>query len=83
MARTVGDFYAKAPEFGGKKGLVSYEPCINLLKDDEKLDFILMGCDWIFDRLENYKIFKKILEYKKRIRLSKIFIIFVGKLLML
>ncbi len=54
------------PELGGKKGLVSSEPCINILKVDEKSDFILMGCDGIFDRLENDKIFKKIWEYKKQ-----------------
>ena len=54
------------PELGGKKGLVSSEPCINILKVDEKSDFILMGCDGIFDRLENDKIFKKIWEYKKK-----------------
>ena len=66
VARTIGDFYAKIPELGGVKGLVSSEPCINRFKVDDKSDFILMGCDGIFDRLENEKIFKKIWEYKKQ-----------------
>jgi protein phosphatase 2C family protein 2/3 len=54
------------PELGGLKGTVSSEPCINILKIDERSDFILMGCDGIFDRLDNDKIFKKIWEYKKQ-----------------
>ena len=54
------------PELGGLKGTVSSEPCINILKIDERSDFILMGCDGIFDRLDNDKIFKKIWEYKKK-----------------
>ena len=45
---------------------MSSEPCVNILKIDEKVDFILMGSDGIFDRLENEKIFKKIWEYKKK-----------------
>ena len=66
MARTIGDYYCKIPELGGIKGTVSPEPCINILRIDEKSDFILMGCDGIFDRLDNDKIFKKIWEYKKK-----------------
>ena len=66
VARTIGDYYAKIPEFGGMKGLVSAEPCINILKADERSDFLLMGCDGIFDRLDNDRIFKKIWEYKKQ-----------------
>jgi protein phosphatase 2C family protein 2/3 len=66
VARTIGDFYAKIPELGGVKGLVSSDPCITLFKVDDKSDFILMGCDGIFDRLDNEKIFKKIWEYKKQ-----------------
>ena len=66
VSRTIGDYYCKLPELGGIKGTVSPEPCINILKIDEKSDFLLMGCDGIFDRLDNDRIFKKIWEYKKQ-----------------
>ena len=66
VARTIGDFYAKMPELGAIKGLLSSEPCINVFRVDDLSDFLLMGCDGIFDRLDNDKIFKKIWEYKKQ-----------------
>ena len=53
-------------------------PVINVIKIDDKSDFVLLGCkynyyiikyiilgDGIFDRLENEKILRKIWEYKK------------------
>ena len=54
------------PEFGGLKGVVSAAPCVNVLAVNERSDFLIMGCDGIFDRLDNDKIFKKIWEYKKQ-----------------
>ena len=66
VARTIGDFYAKLPELGGIRGLVSPDPCINVLRIDQKSDFLIMGCDGIYDRLDNDRIFKKIWEYKKK-----------------
>ena len=44
---------------------MSPAPSVNILRIDDKSDFLLMGCDGIFDRLDNDKIFKKIWEYKK------------------
>jgi len=41
-------------------------PCVNLLKIDEKSDFILLGCDGIYDRLDNEKILNKICSLKKK-----------------
>ena len=54
-------------------------PCINVIKIDDKSDFVLIGCkydyfllnffyflgDGIFDRLENEKILNKIWDLKK------------------
>ena len=54
------------PELGAIKGLLSSEPCVNIFRVDDLSDFLLMGCDGIFDRLDNDKIFKKIWEYKKQ-----------------
>ena len=64
-------------EFGGIPGTNVPQPCINMIKIDEKSDFILLGCkflffyfivnlgDGIYDRLENEKILNKIWSYKK------------------
>ena len=66
IARTIGNFYAKMPEFGGIKGIISPDPCINTFRVDDKSDFILMGSHGIFDKLDNDKIFKLIWENKKK-----------------
>ena len=54
------------PELGGLVGAVSYKPCVNILRIDDKSDFLIMGCDGIYDRLNNDQILKKIWEYKKK-----------------
>ena len=46
--------------------MVSSDPCVNVLRIDDKSDFLIMGCDGIYDRLDNDRIFKKIWEYKKK-----------------
>ena len=66
VVRTIGDFYAKIPHLGGLVNAVSSRPCVNILRADEKSDFLIMGCDGIYDRLDNDQILKKIWEYKKR-----------------
>ena len=66
LARTIGNFYAKMPEFGGIEGIISPDPCINIFRLDDLSDFILMGSHGIFDKLDNDKIFKLIWENKKK-----------------
>ena len=44
VVRTIGDYYSKLPQFGGKKGTNICLPCINLIPIDDKSDFILLGC---------------------------------------
>ena len=41
-------------------------PCVNFIKIDEKSDFSLLGCDGIYDRLDNEKILNKIWSLKKK-----------------
>ena len=59
VSRTIGDAKAKLEKFGGIKNVVIPDPDIyvyDLLKDD--IDYFIMGCDGIFDRIKSYEIFK-------------------------
>jgi len=42
------------------------KPSITFFKINKKSDFILIGCDGIFDSLENEKILKMIWSFKKK-----------------
>lgn len=54
VTRTFGDIEAKYSEFGGKEGVVVSEPDITEIKNGgQDLDFIIIGSDGIFDKLEN------------------------------
>ena len=48
VVRTIGDYYSKIPEFGGKSGTNIPYPCVNLIPIDDESDFILLGCKKIF-----------------------------------
>ena len=61
VSRTIGDAEVKIPFFGGKEGVVVPEPEITKFRIEEgKFDFLLMGCDGIFDKLENNEIINDI-----------------------
>lgn len=53
MARTFGDIEAKRARFGGNPNVIVCEPEIRCLKIEPNFDFIMIGCDGIFDRLNN------------------------------
>ena len=54
VSRTFGDIHAKIPARGGKEGVVIAKPEVSqfTIKDDYH-DFIVMGCDGIFDKLDS------------------------------
>lgn len=57
VSRTLGDIEAKLIQLGGIPNVISAEPemCkIDLTK--EKVDFLFMGCDGIFDRMSNEEV---------------------------
>lgn len=57
VSRTFGDIEAKLEKFGGKPGVVSAEPEISQYTIDENVnDFIILGCDGIFDRLTSINV---------------------------
>ncbi len=57
VSRTFGDIEAKFEKFGGKPGVVSAVPEISQFTIDENSnDFIVLGCDGIFDRLTSINV---------------------------
>jgi hypothetical protein len=53
VSRTFGDVEAKIPKLGGIPGVVIATPEIKVIKLNKQSDFILLGCDGIFDQLSN------------------------------
>ena len=59
VSRTVGDAKAKLEKYGGIPSVIIPEPDVyvfDFYKDD--IDYFIMGCDGIFDRIKSYEIFK-------------------------
>jgi protein phosphatase 2C family protein 2/3 len=56
VMRTIGDIKAKKKEFGGNPGTIINIPDIIILDINSSDDFIVMGCDGIFDDLSNEEI---------------------------
>jgi len=48
VVRTIGDYYSKNKEFGGMPGTNVAMPCVNEIQIDEKSDFILLGCKFLY-----------------------------------
>lgn len=57
VSRTFGDIEAKLTKYGGKEGVIIAQPEISqfTLKPDFH-DFIVLGCDGIFDRMTNQHV---------------------------
>ena len=53
VSRTIGDIEAKVPKYGGNPMVVISEPEIFTQKIERNTDFIILGCDGIFDKLSN------------------------------
>ena len=68
VSRTFGDIEAKDEKFGGMAGVVVAAPDITELVLDEEYNFMVIGCDGIFDVLSNEEILeclKIVLKEKK------------------
>lgn len=53
VSRTFGDIEAKRPRYGGNPNVVVCEPEITVFKLKDNFDFFMIGCDGIFERLNN------------------------------
>ena len=59
VSRTIGDAKAKIKKLGGIPNVIIPEPDVYVFdyyKDN--IDYFIMGCDGIFDRLKSYEVFK-------------------------
>ena len=56
VMRTIGDIKAKKKEFGGIPGTIINIPDIFIFEINSNNDFIVMGCDGIYDDLSNEEI---------------------------
>jgi len=53
VSKTFGDIEAKRPKYGGNPNVIVCEPDITCFKIQDNFDFIMIGCDGIFERLNN------------------------------
>ena len=56
VSRTFGDIEAKDEKFGGRKGVVVALPDITEIELNDEYNFIVLGCDGIFDVLSNEEL---------------------------
>ena len=63
VSRTFGDTEAKLQKYGGNPKVVVPEPEIQCFKIRENFDFILLGCDGIFDKLTSADVNKRVWRY--------------------
>ena len=56
VSRTFGDIQAKNEKFGGNKTTIIALPDITEIELDDEYNFIVMGCDGIFDVLKNEEL---------------------------
>ena len=57
VSRTFGDIEAKLERFGGKKGVITPYPDVTEIELNNEFDFMVIGCDGIFDVLSNEDLF--------------------------
>jgi protein phosphatase 2C family protein 2/3 len=62
VSKTFGDIEAKRVRFGGNPNVVTAEPEIRVIKIQDNFDFLMIGCDGIFDRLSNKEVIGTIWE---------------------
>ncbi len=56
VSRTFGDVEAKIPKYGGIPGVIVATPEIRSFKITNDTDFLVLGCDGIFDQISNKEI---------------------------
>jgi protein phosphatase 2C family protein 2/3 len=56
VTKSIGDIKAKKKEFGGKQGSIINKPDIFIHDINSTDDFLVMGCDGIFDDLSNQEV---------------------------
>lgn len=60
VCRSFGDVEAKSEKHGGNPKVLIAEPEVYIIKLSEEHDYILMGCDGIFDQISNNELVEAI-----------------------
>ena len=70
VSRSIGDSESKVPEFGGHMNIISATPDLLSFKNNGNIDFIILGCDGIYDNLSNkdicYCVYNTLLKQLKK-----------------
>lgn len=66
MSRTFGDIEAKKVKYKGNPRVVIALPDIKCFRVEESYDFIVLGCDGIFDKLTSQQVLKVTWENAKK-----------------
>ena len=53
VSRTIGDIEAKDARYGGNPAVVIAVPEVRAFKIKENYDYIIIGCDGIFEKMDN------------------------------
>ena len=56
VSRTFGDIEAKRQKYGGNPRVVIAKPDIKQFKIEDNYDFMVLGCDGVFDKLTNLQV---------------------------
>ena len=62
VSRTIGDIEAKDSRYGGVANIVIPTPEIRLFKIQDNYDFIVLGCDGVFEKLDNQEVIRCVLK---------------------
>jgi serine/threonine protein phosphatase PrpC len=54
VSRAFGDIEAKKQKYGGNQYVLTAQPDVKCFKIEDSYDFILLGCDGIFDKLSDF-----------------------------
>ena len=65
VSRTLGDIEAKDPRYGGNPNCVIATPDIKCFKIRNNYDFIILGCDGVFEKLDNKQVINSVWEASK------------------
>ncbi|CAD8185465.1 unnamed protein product [Paramecium pentaurelia] len=60
VSRAFGDIEAKNEQFGGNPNVVIAQPDIKIFRITNQHDFMVLGCDGIFDKMDSQEVIDKI-----------------------
>lgn len=62
VSRSFGDIEAKLPKYGGNMQVIVATPEIRVFDVDDSMDYIILACDGIFDKLTNKEVIQSVWE---------------------